>query len=262
MPLNVIDHPALPECVGRQWSVVDEDQLAVLVAKVLIGRAHHVERILQGAQQQAVGVPNAQRTALQLLLLTTNEAIISHRDGLLFEIISWIVAVITSATNEVISMPHLKSTQQGLDTIKVGFDQQSRTLTQATIYEQKCTVRPRDRFRDEVLPAFQAWVSHSRDNQLTQEATALLVRFNLTDEEQLHVYDRLVQEHPLVFDAALTVTPVPFETDNCVALFADYATITPNVEDRWGNTFPIPDIRAWFAALAQNVWQRIEANNV
>jgi hypothetical protein len=181
---------------------------------------------------------------------------------LLFEIISWIVTLISAGPNEVVSTPHLKATQQGLDTVKVSFDEDRRSLSRAVIYEQKCTENPRDEFRDGVLPAFRDWKSHKRDNQLLQAVTTLLERFNLTDEEHIRLYDRLIQDHPLVFDAALTVTPDRYETARCVALFAGFSAITPNIEDRLGNTFPIADIRGWFGGFANQVWQAIEAANV
>jgi hypothetical protein len=262
MPLNVPDFPASPECGGRQWSVADDDYLAAIVALVLIGRAQHAERVLAGTQQNVAFVADAMKEQLRFQLQTPAGPRTYHRDGLLFEIISWVVARITGEVDEVISTPHLKSTTQGLDTIKVGFDAGTRTLTRVVIHEQKCTVHPRDEFRDNVLRSFREWREHKRDNQLVQAVLGLLDRFNLTDTEQLAVYDRLVQIHPLAFQAALTVTPPPFGTADCVSLFAGYNGITPDVADRLGDTFPLDDVRAWFAAFATLVWQKIEASNV
>jgi hypothetical protein len=237
MPLNVSNFPAAPECGGRQWAVLNEDQLASLVALVLVGRAKHAESVLAGTQRTVAVVPDALKGQLRRQLQTPDGALTYHRDGLLFEIISWIVARLTAAPDEVISTPHLKSTQQGLDTIKIGFDPVARTLTRVVVYEQKCTEHPRDEFRDKVVPAFHDWKAHKRDNQLVQAAANLAERFNLTDDEHLRLYDRLVQVHPLAFQAALTVTPTPFETARCVSLFGGYTSVTPNLADRLGDTF-------------------------
>jgi hypothetical protein len=38
MPLNTPDFPAAPECVGKQWTVLDDNALATVVALVLIGQ--------------------------------------------------------------------------------------------------------------------------------------------------------------------------------------------------------------------------------
>jgi hypothetical protein len=262
MPLNVPNFPAAPQCGGKQWSVLDDDQLAAVVALVLIGRAKHAESVLTGTQQNVAFVADALKEQLRLQLQTPPGPLTYHRDGLLFEIISWVVARITGAANEVISTPHLKSTQQGLDTIKIGFDPVARNVTRVVIHEQKCTDHPRDEFRDNVLSSFRDWKDHKRDNQLVQAVTNLVERFNLTDDEHLALYDRLIQVHPLTFQAALTVTPTPFDTPRCVSLFAGYDEVTPNLADRLGDTFPLPHIRNWFSAFATRVWDKIESSDV
>jgi hypothetical protein len=262
MPLQLPDFPANPECGGKQWAAIDEDQLATLAALVLIGRAKHAESVLVGTQRTVTIVPDALKEQLRRQLQTAAGPPTYHRDGLLFEVISWIAARITAATNELISTPHLKSTQQGLDTIKIGFDPTERNVTRVVVYEQKCTDHARDQFRDKVIPGFHEWKSHKRDNQLVQAVTSLVERFELTDDEQLRLYDRLVQVHPLVFQAALTVTPTPFETARCVALFEGFVAVTPDIADRLGDTFPLADIRGWFATFAAHVWAKIEASDV
>jgi hypothetical protein len=262
MPLSVPNFPAAPECGGKQWSVLDDNALATVVALVLIGRAKHAESVLVGTQVNVAFVADALKEQLRQQLQTPAGPLTWHRDGLLFEIISWVVARITGAPDEVISTPHLKSTQQGLDTIKIGFDPVTRNITRVVIYEQKCTDHPRDEFRDNVLRSFHEWREHKRDNQLVQAVTSLVERFNLTPVEHVALYDRLVQVHPLAFQTALTVTPTPFGTPRCVALFTGYIAVTPDVADRLGDTFPLPHIRNWFAAFAALVWDKIETSNV
>ena len=138
----------------------------------------------------------------------------------------------------------------------------TRNVTRVLIYEQKCTNHPRDEFRDNVLRSFREWKEHKRDNQLVQAVTSLVERYNLTPAEHMALYDRLVQVHPLAFQAALTVTPTQFGTPECIALFTDYATITPDIADRFGDTFPLEHIRNWFADFAALVWSKIETSDV
>ncbi len=243
--------------------MLDEDALATVVALVLTGRAKHAENVLIGTQVNVAFVADTLKEQLRQQLQTPDGPLTWHRDGLLFEIIAWVVARITGAPDEVISTPHLKSTQQGLDTIKIGFDPVTRNITRVVIHEQKCTDHARNEFRDNVLHSFRDWKDHRRDNQLVQAVTSLVERFNLTSEEEhMALYERLVQVHPLAFQAALTVTPTPFDTPRCVSLFADYTDITPDVSDRLGDTFPLPHIRNWFADFASRVWDKIEASDV
>jgi len=262
MPLNIVDHPAAPECGGKQWSVVDEDQLADLCALVLVGRARHVRSILNGTQKHAAIASAELKAQLQAQLIVESNTAIWHRDGLLFEIITWIVACKSAAPTDAVSDPHLRSTQQGIDTIRISFDDQGKSVTRAIIHEQKCTDNARDEFRDNVIPAFRAWIEGKRDNQLAQVTMGLLDRFNLTDEQRVQIYDKLLQERPLAFQASLTVAPSPYQQAKCVKLFKGYSELTPNIHDRLGDTFPLAEIRPWFAEFAQRVWDNIEAMDV
>ena len=81
----------------------------------------------------------ALKEKLRLELHPQSDPKIWHRDGLLFEIISWVAARITATANEAISDPHLKATNQGTNFVKVTIDLASRTLSLATVYEYKCT---------------------------------------------------------------------------------------------------------------------------
>jgi hypothetical protein len=262
MPIDIIDFPATPECNGTQWSVADEERLAALTALVLVGRSHFAARALQGAQAQPPIAPAELKAALRRQLFPAAGPPTYHRDGLLFEIICWIVAHITAGPNEVVSEPHLTSTTQGLDTIKIAFNPTTRGVTLASIYEQKCTDDARALFLSQVLPALRKWLDGTRDNQLLQAAIVLLQRFELTDEEYTRAYDRILQDRPLAFRAALTVKPDAFGNDQCVALFAGFSNLTPLLEHRNGDTLPLRDIRPWFAAFADRAWQKIEAANV
>lgn len=262
MPLDIVDFPVAPECGGSQWSVADIDRLATLVALVMVGRSHMAVRVLEGTQDQPPLAPDALRQRLRRQLFPAAGPQTFHRDGLLFEIICWVVAHLTAGPNEVISEPHLSSTSQGLDTIKITFDPPTSSVGRAYVYEQKCTEDARALFLGQVLPAFRKWVSGVRDNELLQAAIGLLQRFNLSDEEHTRAYDRLLQDRPLAFHAALTVNQTPFDAAQSLALFTGYSAITPSMADRFGDTFPLADIRAWFADFADRVWQRIEAANV
>lgn len=262
MPITVADLPASPQCAGKQWFVADLDGLAHLAALVLLGRAHQAARILEGAQRETVVTSAALKGRLQQDLFPANGVDHWHRDGLLFEIICWLVARMSAGPGDVISDPHLKATQQGADMIKVEFNGTTRALVRTTVYEHKCTDRARRLFKREILPAFTEYVSGVRDDQLTQTTIGLLLRFGLTDLEHVQVYDRLVTERPLAFRAALTVTPSVFGGPKCVKLFKDYDSIGADAQFRFGDTFPLSDIRSWFDDLTLAIWQRIEAQDV
>ena len=262
MPVKVLDHPAGPRCGGHQWFVKDLEALATLTAIVMVGRARHVGHILDGAEQGSFTVLATTKARLRRELILEEGTDPWHRDGLLFETMCWIVARMGAGADEVLSDPHRRATQQGADTVKVAFDPAIRELVGITVYEQKCSNSPREKFRDEVLPAFKNWAAGVRDDELIQIAIGLLDRYNLTDAESQRAFGRIVLERPLAFRAALTVSPEDFPVTECIKLFKDYESMGPEMASRFGDTFPLNDIRGWFAKFAAVIWSKIEQFSV
>jgi len=238
--------------------VSDENRLARLVALVLVGQSRHAEEVLRGTTSDASKVGVSVKKAVEQQLILSSGADPSHRDGLLFEIISWIATSTNAGPNEVVSPPHLSSTQQGTDTIKVSFDSTLRRLDRTTVHEQKCTTQPRKRFKDEVLPSFQSYIDGERDPQLCQNVVSLLERVVLADDERIAVYDAVVRERKFAFRAALTVVPTSFSDARMKKLFKGFHQLATDASTRFGDAMPLQDVRAWFAHFAEVVWGEVE----
>ena len=193
MPIRATPMPAHPECEGEQWAVANEAVLVELVAHILVGRAHHAALILQGVRLDEGPITTNIKLKLDAELNPTNEVRKHHRDGVLFEIICWVVAKLAAGPNEALTDPHLKATNQGADCIKICVDKETSTLKTATVYEYKCTTHARTLFRDDVIPAFQQYASGERDNQLAQSAIALLEKMGLRGAQLKEAYDRLIR---------------------------------------------------------------------
>lgn len=263
MPISTVDHSVEDLCGGDQWFVDDLDGLANLVAVVMVGRAQLVAGILAGAEIGPIVTSAALKKRLKDSLILNDDDKEWHRDGLLFETICWIVARRSAAQNEVVSDPHRRATTQGADSVKVVFDEAARQLQKVTVYEQKCTSNPRKKFHKEVLPAFSDWITGTRDDELLQIAIGLLARFNLTDEENSRAYARLaLAPRPIAFRAALTVSPKAFPNAKSKKLFKGYDGLAVAFEERFGDTFPLENMRGWFEDFAALVSAKIEAFDV
>ncbi|AWW74435.1 hypothetical protein CD351_08355 [Erythrobacter sp. KY5] len=254
----------MPQCLGSVWTVADPDALAEVCAQILIGRALHAAMILDGVHPAGTPpiVSAALKEKLRLELHPQTDPKIWHRDGLLFEIISWVAARLTATVDDAISDPHLKATNQGTDCIKVTIDPETRTLTRATVYEYKCTTNWRQLFSQDVLAAFREYVSGERDNQLAQAAITLSIGLGFTPQERNAAYDELIRTRPLAFQASLTVAPRGFTAEQRLALSSGYDAIAGDVATRGGNIMPLDGVRAWFADFSARVWARIEAFDV
>lgn len=262
MPINLNPMSALPQCVGEQWSVDAPDDLAHLVALVLIGQVFHADLILKGTQSALPKITGVQKDKIEKDLHPNTIKLIEHRDGHLFEIICWVVAQMGKTGDEKIDNPHPKATNQGTDGLKITVDPVKKTLTKATIYEYKCTTQARQRFQREVLKSFREYISGNRDSELAQAVVALMEGSGFNGYDLKMAYDTLIQKRPLAFEASLTVSPSQFPAAKCVALFKDYDSLQLALDKRGGNTLPLDDVRAWFADFADRVWARISTFDV
>src|SRR5882724_10388749 len=117
MPISALP-VEVSNITGFVWKITDEDQLARLVARVYLGHAHHVEKILAKLGPKSKAPPakrNAVKSAKALLKI---DAI--HRDGLLFQTISWVVAQSCSTfKGSVIKLPHLIPAHKGFDGLQI-----------------------------------------------------------------------------------------------------------------------------------------------
>src|SRR5208337_3361298 len=109
--LTPFEHGAL--CHGSTWSVEDEDVLADQIARIALGQSRHVQRILAGAN---FGPPattaNAAIGAVELLTVAGEDP--WHRDGWVFQAMSWIAAY-GATPGGIIRSPHMILAHKGFD---------------------------------------------------------------------------------------------------------------------------------------------------
>ena len=74
---------------------------------------------LAGATLLALPTPDQMKAMIKRELFPAKAGAMVHRDGLLFEIICWLVAKQEAEAGEVLTEPHTKATRQGMDTLKV-----------------------------------------------------------------------------------------------------------------------------------------------
>ena len=113
-------------CHGWSWEIVDENQLVEDVALVALGQYRHVSKILVGLNSRPMPT-SAEHVADAVAKLTVAEdGTPWHRDGWLFQTISWIAAHHNKGT-AVIRAPHIRKADHGFDVSAVpappcGFD--------------------------------------------------------------------------------------------------------------------------------------------
>jgi hypothetical protein len=96
-----------------------------------------------------------------------------HRDGLVFQAISWVAARQLAPGDALMRAPHVRPADKGIDGVLIERPCAARPVWRLVVSEDKATDYPRDTVRDEVWPEIVAFERGDRDREITSEASAL-----------------------------------------------------------------------------------------
>lgn len=252
---------------GHLWQVEQINELAKIIAIIAIGQAEHAAEIID---EISTAVPVRSRAEFydaakeQLMIRGNNQDQLNvsryHRDGFLFECISWIVARQEADENTYMKDPHISATTQGLDGLVIKIDPEDKTLLHSTICEDKCTENPRGTFRDKVMTAFSDHHQNKKSRDLLANAVALIKQTGLKGTKAVEAAERVHDKAHRTYRAALTVESDICTTEKRKKLFKGYEGLTDIAkEQRIGATFIVQsELREWFQLLADLVIQSLE----
>lgn len=254
MPIHLTPFGGDPLWGGNTWSVPNEDELASWIGKVAVGQAHHIATILHAATPSAPLPTNAEAKADAIALLTQVGVDPSHRDGWMFQVMSWLAAH-KNTRGALIALPHLIHAEKGLDGLEILLDA-SHAVVATIIFEDKATKNPRKTIREEVWPEFQKFEAGLGVNRMTQQATGILT----------------AAQHPAPSEAAakilwktsrryrVSITADMSTSTSRKSLFKGYEEmVSGGIERRKAEVFVVNDLRTWMAKLASKSIASIDA---
>jgi len=257
--LKQIDHDRL--CHGWEWEVEDIDVLAERVARVALGQYRHVAQILEGLAGTTPG-GSAQHAAdaLKKLKLAKNGDP-WHRDGWLFQIISWIAAN-QKKQGATLAPPHIFHAHKGFDGMQLELSGDGKSVAAVVIFEDKATEDARGTIKQHVWPDIVKMEAGERIAELTHEVSAIL-------ERQQHLYpelnvddaiDRILWQQARCYRVSISVNDKHKSADKRQNLFKDY-DISANGElsRRRAETMHFDDLRQWMTDFADLVAAKIKA---
>jgi hypothetical protein len=258
MPIHFSPIPENLLLRGHTWTVKDEDLLACLVAKIYIGRYLHVEKILKKLtpKASAVGVAAAEEAKSKLRVEAGKDP--WHRDGLLFQAISWIAAHNADrAATSVFSLPHQIPAHKGFDGLQIELDKKYK-LRGLVIFEDKATEDPRSTLRQDVWPELERLHRGERQTELMQEMTALLQRASVNDADE--VIEGVVWKRIRRFRVSVTGRRGHDAEPAFCKLFKGYDLAVPgtDVDRRRAEVFCLDDLRPWMCQFANKVCNAID----
>lgn len=231
---------------GSTWTVDDEDALAEMIARVALGQSRAVERILSATDALPADYPVGGFAGAMALLTVEDGADVYHRDGWVFQVISWIAAH-RQDDNALIRAPQMIKADKGLDGLMIQFD--DGDVARVVICEEKATENARQKISGSVWPEFANFETGARDNELVATVTAILERSGDADADKI-VADILWSD-ARAFRVAVTVNETHATEAGRRRLFKGFeGVVSGEVMRRRAETFLLDDIRAWIASIA------------
>lgn len=240
-------------CDGEEWTLIDFDQLAYLIALIAMGQAIHASNILRGLDlaPKVLALPELKDQAKNILTIPKGQKP-WIRDGFLFECISWIAAQQAATKNDYALDPHVKATTQGLDGLILKLV--SGRLKQATIVEDKCSENPKSIFANQVMKAFHAYHANKRSSELLAATAQLLRQANISQKDIGTIAGVVLTHKPRRYRASLTVDDTASSSAARSDIFTGYETLAGIAKSqRLAAMFKVPDkdLRAWCETLAE-----------
>ena len=262
MPLSFTPISVTGRWHGSTWTVQNEHELAAVVARVAIGQSTVVERILRDTDCIAPDMPTSGFQGARRLLTVTSEHSTVHRDGWVFQVISWLAAHLQALDAEektLIRPPHMIRAQKGQDGLVIEYADDD--IARVVICEDKATGSPRDLFRSQVLPDFDQYETGARDNELIAGVTSVLTRHEVDNAD--NIVANIFWEDQRAYRVAVTVPSAQTSIVAQKRLFAGYEkSVEGDVNRRRVALMPLASLRPWMNALANEALTIIDKHHV
>jgi hypothetical protein len=258
MSITLTPRNEAPVCYGFSWEITDEQRLSELVARLMLGHYRHVQKILSGnVQSSSPQVTDEMIDELVgKLAEPESDAHRYQRDGWVFQMISWIAAMLAEP-GSIMAIPHSQESQKGFDNLIIKFVVQSDDVSAVVICEDKATENSRKTIREEVWPEIENFERGHRDHELVNEVTAILERshsVNDIDKCMADIFWKKVRRYRV----AITTN----HQDNMrhrQKLFKDYdMKARGNTERRRAETIRIDQLRTWMDSFCANIIECLE----
>lgn len=220
---------------------------------VALGQYRHVAQILAGIDKKPIpGRKEAAAAAIERLTVPDGEKP-WHRDGWVFQTISWIAALRTEK-GVIARAPHAIPAHKGFDGMQLRLDAEGTLVTAVVIFEDKATDSPRPTVRDDVWSGVQALERGERMPELIQEATSIL------EAQQRHFPQLDVDEaiETILWDeirhyrVSITTGATHAGDSARKRLFKGFDEVAPgDAMRRRADTMHLDDLRGWMEAFCE-----------
>lgn len=246
MPITLAEFTDTPNHHGHEWTITDEIELARLVALLVLGHHTHVSKVISELSDQPVPSHDAMLVkAIDQLSEPETDPLRWHRDGWVFQMISWIAASLT-ITSQVaaIRAPHARPADKGQDGLIVYLSPGADAVHQVVVCEDKATERPRNTITSKVWPELVEYESGSRDAEIVSD---LQIALGQAGHENIHDIIKSVHwDRHRCYRLGITALPEHNNQAARMDLFQGYNDkVSGDINRRCAEVILFEDIRAW-----------------
>jgi len=253
MPFVLQTFNESPLCTGSIWSIADEKKLVRILTLLTVGDHVHALEILRDTR--GVVAPPLRKVLESAATDLRTPRDRYHRDGWLFQLMSWIAIQKASGSNGIIRAPHARMADKGFDGLAVEIPAAGRAYL--IVCEDKATENPRPTIVGQVWPEFKRIEAHERDRELTSEVSTLLLQV-----PDLSLRTRLIDEAVWQENKHYRVTITGAGNNDSAgrrALLADYQACVGGADARRrAELIYVADVRDWMDRIASLVAKALD----
>lgn len=274
VPLDINTRTVASLCTLSSWSVRDDSRFIEALAWLYLQKPNHADRIVRALAPKTAGLPGRIfEGALRLLkydssdlnsdLLSTDKVIkaaakkkldarVAHRDGLLFQHISWLAAS-AQFPNALKAPPHARAADKGFDGVLLNIETMPIGVSSLILCEDKASIKPRPIVTSQVWPEIKTISTGDRDVEITASVTSLLS--NIDEDEREEILNAVTWEKVIQFRVALAAGMDQRKEGEYKHLFDGFDKINPTGRDstRYAEIMPMPDVRLFLDEIAAKV---------
>lgn len=178
-----------------------------------------------------------------------------HRDGLLFQHISWIVARQAIPDGHMTS-PHVRQADKGFDGFIIELDKNEKEISRIILCEDKASEDPRPLIREKVWPEIRSIIKGDRDDEILADLATLLKGIPGIDAES--AVDEIFWEGARHFRVSVATSEGKRKSKRFVHIVKGFDdVVVGTVEKRVAGVLPFDDVRKGLHLLAQEVIAKV-----
>lgn len=258
-PIRFIGTDLTPLVIDDDYEVIDKQQLAEWIAELLIGHYMQMIFIINGF---SAGEPATEDSSINhaisfLDVAQENDTLIEHRDGLLFQMMSWIalnIKLISENSIDKIRMaaPHSRPAEQGFDNLALVLTENNE-ISRIILTEDKCTNDPRTTIHGAVYDEFKKYEKGTLNTQITNKLTELVSPTNNLDL-YFNISPNFANLEYRTYRIGINRKDCHNSETGRKRLFKDFETVViGDVIRRKGATIYIEQLRPWMQDLSDLV---------